>query len=44
MPDARSQSLPKPLMAMMVVLGVLFPFAGAVLLLLAIGERLTARA
>lgn len=43
-PDARSQSLPKPLMAMMVVLGVLFPSAGAVLLLLAIGERLTARA
>ena len=42
MPDARSQSLPKPLVAMMVVLGVLFPFAGAVLLLLAIGERLTA--
>lgn len=41
-PDARSQSLPKPLLATMVVLGVLFPFAGAVLLLLAIGERLTA--
>ncbi len=35
-PDARGQSLPRPIVATMLVLGLLFPFAGAVMLLMAL--------
>jgi uncharacterized iron-regulated membrane protein len=38
-PDARGQSLPVPIITTMLVLGVLFPFAGAVLLIMALAER-----
>ncbi len=43
-PDAQNQKLPRPMVATMILLGLLFPFAGIALLLLAIEEKLTSHA